>query len=57
MQFIEPCKAANWAFSDVQLFLTQYTASARALDAFKQQAVWERYMGTLRCCLLKMYHN
>ncbi|XP_073461366.1 acidic fibroblast growth factor intracellular-binding protein [Aquarana catesbeiana] len=56
-KFIEPCKAANWAFSDVQLFLTQYTASARALDAFKQQAVWERYMGTLRCCLLKMYHN
>ncbi|XP_063801150.1 acidic fibroblast growth factor intracellular-binding protein isoform X1 [Pseudophryne corroboree] len=56
-KFIEPCKAANWSFSDVQLFLTQYTASARALDAFKQLALWERYMGTLRSCLLKMYHN
>ncbi|XP_056383484.1 acidic fibroblast growth factor intracellular-binding protein isoform X1 [Hyla sarda] len=56
-KFIEPCKAANWSSSDVQLFLTQYTASARALDAFKQQSLWERYMVTLRSCLLKMYHS
>uniref|UniRef100_A0A8C5MM16 FGF1 intracellular binding protein n=1 Tax=Leptobrachium leishanense TaxID=445787 RepID=A0A8C5MM16_9ANUR len=56
-KFIEPCKAAGWSLPEVQLFLTQYTASARALDAFKQQALWERYMGTLRCCLLKMYHT
>ncbi|CAJ0940400.1 unnamed protein product [Ranitomeya imitator] len=41
-KFIEPCKASNWSSSDVQLFLTQYTASARALDAFKQQSLWER---------------
>ncbi|XP_029469030.1 acidic fibroblast growth factor intracellular-binding protein isoform X1 [Rhinatrema bivittatum] len=56
-KFIEPCKLYNWSFSDVHLFLTQYTASACALDAFKQQALWERYMCTVKSCLLKMYHE
>uniref|UniRef100_H3B071 FGF1 intracellular binding protein n=1 Tax=Latimeria chalumnae TaxID=7897 RepID=H3B071_LATCH len=34
-QFIEPCKSEKWTINDVRLFLTQYTNSARALDAFR----------------------
>ncbi|XP_078516584.1 acidic fibroblast growth factor intracellular-binding protein [Lissotriton helveticus] len=56
-KFIEPCKTYNWTSNDVQLFLTQYTTSVRAIDAFKHQTLWERYMGTIRSCLLKMYHD
>nr|XP_033809597.1 acidic fibroblast growth factor intracellular-binding protein [Geotrypetes seraphini]XP_033809598.1 acidic fibroblast growth factor intracellular-binding protein [Geotrypetes seraphini]XP_033809599.1 acidic fibroblast growth factor intracellular-binding protein [Geotrypetes seraphini] len=56
-KFIEPCKLYNWSFSDVHLFLTHYTVSACALDAFKQQVLWERYMSTVKSCLLKMYHE
>eukprot|EP00062_Callorhinchus_milii_P027672 gi/632991255/ref/XP_007884544.1/ PREDICTED: acidic fibroblast growth factor intracellular-binding protein [Callorhinchus milii] len=56
-KFIEPCKSDRWGSNDVSLFLTQYTNSARALDAFKHQSLWERYMGTIKCCILKMYHE
>ncbi|XP_028658729.1 fibroblast growth factor (acidic) intracellular binding protein a [Erpetoichthys calabaricus] len=54
---IEPCKADRWLISDVRAFLTQYTNSARALDGFKHQAVWERYMCVIKSCILKMYHD
>ncbi|XP_025068182.1 acidic fibroblast growth factor intracellular-binding protein [Alligator sinensis] len=56
-QFIEPCKADRWPPSDMRLFLTQYTGSAHALDAFRHQALWDRYMNTVTACLLQMYHD
>ncbi|XP_066575199.1 fibroblast growth factor (acidic) intracellular binding protein a isoform X2 [Amia ocellicauda] len=56
-KFIEPCRSDRWVLCDVKAFLTQYMNSARALDAFKQQAIWERYMTVIRSCILKMYHE
>ncbi|XP_064408050.1 fibroblast growth factor (acidic) intracellular binding protein a [Latimeria chalumnae] len=56
-KFIEPCKSEKWTINDVRLFLTQYTNSARALDAFRHQGLWERYMCTIKSCILKMYHD
>ncbi|XP_067831743.1 fibroblast growth factor (acidic) intracellular binding protein a isoform X1 [Heptranchias perlo] len=56
-KFIEPCKSDRWSTNDVCLFLTQYTNTARALDAFKHQCLWERYMGTIKSCIMKMYHD
>ncbi|XP_058867773.1 fibroblast growth factor (acidic) intracellular binding protein a isoform X1 [Acipenser ruthenus] len=56
-KFIEPCKSDKWSLNDVRLFLTQHTNSVRALDAFKHQAVWERYMRVIQSCILKMYHD
>lgn len=56
-KFIEPCKSEKWNANDVEYFLTNYMNTARALDAFKHQGVWERYMGTVRSCILNMYHD
>ncbi|KAG5851963.1 fibroblast growth factor (acidic) intracellular binding protein a isoform X1 [Anguilla anguilla] len=56
-KFIEPCRSDKWTAADVKLFLTHYTNSAHILDAFKHQAVWDRYMGVIKSCILKMYHD
>ncbi|GCB81796.1 hypothetical protein scyTo_0022571, partial [Scyliorhinus torazame] len=56
-KFIEPCKSDRWSCNDVGIFLTQYTNTARALDAFKHQSLWERYMGTIKSCIMTMYHE
>lgn len=56
-KFIEPCKSDKWTLNDLRLFLTQYMTSAHTLDAFRHQALWDRYMSTTKSCLLKMYHD
>ncbi|XP_015681950.1 acidic fibroblast growth factor intracellular-binding protein [Protobothrops mucrosquamatus] len=56
-KFVEPFRSDKWSSNDVQLFLTQYTASAHSLEVFRHQVLWERYMGTLKACLLKIYHD
>uniref|UniRef100_A0A8C4QXR4 Fibroblast growth factor (acidic) intracellular binding protein b n=1 Tax=Eptatretus burgeri TaxID=7764 RepID=A0A8C4QXR4_EPTBU len=56
-KFIEPCKSDHWSSEDVQLFLLQYTGSAHALGTFRHQVLWERYMVTIKSCILKMYHD
>nr|XP_012423408.1 PREDICTED: acidic fibroblast growth factor intracellular-binding protein isoform X1 [Odobenus rosmarus divergens] len=56
-QFVEPCRSDHWPLSDVRLFLNQYSASVHSLDGFRHQALWDRYMGTLRGCLLRLYHD
>ncbi|KAJ7307115.1 hypothetical protein JRQ81_009096 [Phrynocephalus forsythii] len=56
-KFVEPFRSDKWTSNDVRLFLSQYTACAHSLEAFRHQALWERYMGTLKACLLKMYHD
>ncbi|KAH1168238.1 hypothetical protein KIL84_003721 [Mauremys mutica] len=56
-KFIEPCKSDKWTLNDLRLFLTQYMTSAHTLDAFRHQALWDRYMSTIKSCLLKMYHD
>ncbi|KAG8146712.1 putative Acidic fibroblast growth factor intracellular-binding protein [Naja naja] len=56
-KFVEPFRSDKWSSNDVQLFLTHYTASAHSLEVFRHQALWERYMGTLKACLLKIYHD
>ncbi|KAL4648886.1 acidic fibroblast growth factor intracellular-binding protein, partial [Arapaima gigas] len=54
---IEPCKSDRWMFADMKLFLIHYTNSAHILDTFKHQATWDRYMGVIKSCILKMYHD
>ncbi|KAB1251578.1 Acidic fibroblast growth factor intracellular-binding protein [Camelus dromedarius] len=56
-KFIEPCRSDHWPLNDVRLFLNQYSASVHSLDGFRHQALWDRYMGTLRGCLLRLYHD
>uniref|UniRef100_A0A2I2ZSQ9 FGF1 intracellular binding protein n=1 Tax=Gorilla gorilla gorilla TaxID=9595 RepID=A0A2I2ZSQ9_GORGO len=56
-KFVEPCRSDHWPLSDVRFFLNQYSASVHSLDGFRHQALWDRYMGTLRGCLLRLYHD
>ncbi|KAJ8255047.1 hypothetical protein GJAV_G00200360 [Gymnothorax javanicus] len=56
-KFIEPCRSDRWTAADVKLFLTHYSNSAHLLDTFKHQSVWDRYMGVIKSCILKMYHD
>ncbi|XP_032494839.1 acidic fibroblast growth factor intracellular-binding protein isoform X1 [Phocoena sinus] len=56
-QFVEPCRSDHWPLNDVRLFLNQYAASVHSLDGFRHQALWDRYMGTLRGCLLRLCHD
>ncbi|XP_053780366.1 acidic fibroblast growth factor intracellular-binding protein isoform X1 [Desmodus rotundus] len=56
-KFVEPCRSDHWPLNDVRLFLNQYSASAHSLEGFRHQALWDRYMGTLQGCLLRLYHD
>ncbi|XP_073676973.1 fibroblast growth factor (acidic) intracellular binding protein a isoform X1 [Garra rufa] len=56
-KFIEPCRSDKWTSIDVNLYLTHYTNSAHILDTFKHHAVWTRYMGVIKSCILRMYHD
>ncbi|XP_055034994.1 fibroblast growth factor (acidic) intracellular binding protein a isoform X2 [Misgurnus anguillicaudatus] len=56
-KFIEPCRSDKWTSTDTNLFLTHYTNSAHILDTFKHHAVWTRYMGVIKSCILRMYHE
>ncbi|XP_008145160.1 acidic fibroblast growth factor intracellular-binding protein isoform X2 [Eptesicus fuscus] len=56
-KFVEPCRSDHWPLNDVRLFLNQYSASVHSLDGFRHQGLWDRYMGTLRGCLLRLYHD
>uniref|UniRef100_A0A673Z125 Fibroblast growth factor (acidic) intracellular binding protein a n=1 Tax=Salmo trutta TaxID=8032 RepID=A0A673Z125_SALTR len=56
-KFIEPCRSDKWTAGDMRLYLTHYTNSAHILDTFKHQVVWDRYMGVIKSCILKMYHD
>ncbi|XP_028839874.1 acidic fibroblast growth factor intracellular-binding protein B [Denticeps clupeoides] len=56
-KFVEPCRSDRWAIGDVRLFLTHYTSTAHSLDSFRYQQIWERYMGVIKSCILKMYHD
>ncbi|XP_017512373.1 acidic fibroblast growth factor intracellular-binding protein isoform X4 [Manis javanica] len=56
-KFVEPCRSDHWPLNDVRLFLNQYSASVHSLDGFRHQALWDRYMGTLHGCLLRLYHE
>uniref|UniRef100_A0A3P8UYM1 Fibroblast growth factor (acidic) intracellular binding protein a n=1 Tax=Cynoglossus semilaevis TaxID=244447 RepID=A0A3P8UYM1_CYNSE len=55
--FIEPCRSDRWTTADMRLYLTHYTNSAHILDTFKHQVVWDRYMGVVKSCIFKMYHD
>uniref|UniRef100_A0A8C7XRE1 Fibroblast growth factor (acidic) intracellular binding protein a n=1 Tax=Oryzias sinensis TaxID=183150 RepID=A0A8C7XRE1_9TELE len=56
-KFIEPCRSDHWTAADMKLYLTHYTNSAHILDTFKYQVVWDRYMGVIKSCIFKMYHD
>uniref|UniRef100_A0A8C9RGA4 Fibroblast growth factor (acidic) intracellular binding protein a n=1 Tax=Scleropages formosus TaxID=113540 RepID=A0A8C9RGA4_SCLFO len=56
-KFIEPCRSDRWTAADMKLFLIHYTNSAHILDTFKHQVTWDRYMGVIKSCILKMYHD
>ncbi|KAI1902830.1 hypothetical protein AGOR_G00020210 [Albula goreensis] len=56
-KFIEPCRSDRWSVGDLRLFLTHYTSTAHKLDSFRHVAIWDRYMGVIKSCILKMYHD
>lgn len=56
-RFIEPCRSDRWSIGDLRLFLTHYTNAAHSLSTFRYQLVWDRYMGVIKSCILKMYHE
>ncbi|XP_062380150.1 fibroblast growth factor (acidic) intracellular binding protein a [Sardina pilchardus] len=56
-KFIEPCRSDRWTTVDMALYLTHYTNSAHMLDSFRHQTVWNRYMGVIKSCILRMYHD
>uniref|UniRef100_W5KF70 Fibroblast growth factor (acidic) intracellular binding protein b n=2 Tax=Astyanax mexicanus TaxID=7994 RepID=W5KF70_ASTMX len=56
-KFIEPCRSDKWTAGDLTLFLTHYTSTASTLETYRYQVIWERYMGVVKSCILKMYHD
>ncbi|XP_071507217.1 acidic fibroblast growth factor intracellular-binding protein B-like [Diadema antillarum] len=60
-KIIEPCKQSGWTADDVGKFLTIYTSSSLQVEAMgrnpRLHSVLERYMSTLRKCILTMYHS
>ncbi|XP_067113484.1 acidic fibroblast growth factor intracellular-binding protein B-like [Osmerus mordax] len=56
-KFIEPCRSDRWTVGELKLFLTHYTNAAQSLGTFRYQLVWDRYMGVIRSCIIKMYHE
>ncbi|XP_058613723.1 acidic fibroblast growth factor intracellular-binding protein B isoform X2 [Onychostoma macrolepis] len=56
-KFIEPCRSDKWTIGDLRLFLTHYSSSVHTLEAFRRQVIWDRYMGVIKSCILKMYHD
>lgn len=56
-KFIEPCRSDKWTNGDLRLFLTHYSTSVHTLEAFRHQVIWDRYMGVIKSCILKMYHD
>ncbi|XP_063059201.1 acidic fibroblast growth factor intracellular-binding protein B-like [Engraulis encrasicolus] len=56
-KFIEPCRSDRWSVGDLRLFLTHYTSSAHMLETFRFEPIWDRYMGVIKSCILKMYHD
>uniref|UniRef100_A0A673I908 Fibroblast growth factor (acidic) intracellular binding protein b n=1 Tax=Sinocyclocheilus rhinocerous TaxID=307959 RepID=A0A673I908_9TELE len=57
VKFIEPCRSDKWTIGDLRLFLTHYSSSVHTLEAFRHQVVWDRYIGVIKSCILKMYHD
>uniref|UniRef100_A0A8C2DBK3 Fibroblast growth factor (acidic) intracellular binding protein b n=1 Tax=Cyprinus carpio TaxID=7962 RepID=A0A8C2DBK3_CYPCA len=55
--FIEPCRSDKWTIGDLRLFLKHYSSSVHMLEAFRHQVIWDRYMGVIKSCILKMYHD
>ncbi|XP_076442471.1 acidic fibroblast growth factor intracellular-binding protein-like [Babylonia areolata] len=58
-KLIEPCMLSQWSCADIQLVLTAYKDTALQMDFLRTsphlQPVWERYMGTLIPCVIRMY--
>ncbi|XP_071079950.1 acidic fibroblast growth factor intracellular-binding protein-like [Haliotis cracherodii] len=58
-KLIEPCLQNNWSRSDVEASLTAYKMAAASMEFIRGsphlQPVWERYMSTLRQCVVQMY--
>uniref|UniRef100_A0A8C2HZQ8 Fibroblast growth factor (acidic) intracellular binding protein b n=1 Tax=Cyprinus carpio TaxID=7962 RepID=A0A8C2HZQ8_CYPCA len=57
LYFIEPCPSDKWTIGDLRLFLMHYSSSVHTLEAFRHQVIWDRYMGVIKSCILKMYHD
>ncbi|KAL1252921.1 hypothetical protein QQF64_017614 [Cirrhinus molitorella] len=53
-KFIEPCRSDKWTIGDLRLFLTHYSSSVHTLEAFRHQVIWDRYMGVIKSCILKI---
>ncbi|XP_043076967.1 acidic fibroblast growth factor intracellular-binding protein B isoform X2 [Puntigrus tetrazona] len=56
-KFIEPCRSDKWTIGDLRLFLTHYSTTVHTLEAFRHLVIWDRYMGVIKSCILKMYHD
>uniref|UniRef100_A0A8C1UUC3 Fibroblast growth factor (acidic) intracellular binding protein b n=1 Tax=Cyprinus carpio TaxID=7962 RepID=A0A8C1UUC3_CYPCA len=57
LYFIEPSPSDKWTIGDLRLFLMHYSSSVHTLEAFRHQVIWDRYMGVIKSCILKMYHD
>uniref|UniRef100_A0A8W8HPV3 Acidic fibroblast growth factor intracellular-binding protein n=1 Tax=Magallana gigas TaxID=29159 RepID=A0A8W8HPV3_MAGGI len=57
----EPCMSAGLSGSDMEAFLNAYKDTIVRMDVFRLQphmlAVWDRYMKTLKLCVLQIYHT
>ncbi|KAG5285056.1 hypothetical protein AALO_G00033600 [Alosa alosa] len=56
-KFIEPCRSDKWSVGDLRLFLSHYSSTAHMLETFRFEPIWDRYMGVIKSCILKMYHD
>uniref|UniRef100_A0A8C1J699 Fibroblast growth factor (acidic) intracellular binding protein b n=1 Tax=Cyprinus carpio TaxID=7962 RepID=A0A8C1J699_CYPCA len=45
------------SFIEPSLSSLHYSSSVHMLEAFRHQVIWDRYMGVIKSCILKMYHD
>ncbi|XP_041467595.1 acidic fibroblast growth factor intracellular-binding protein B-like [Lytechinus variegatus] len=60
-KIVEPCRQSFWTADDMSKFLTVYTSSSYQVEAMgrhpRLHSTLERYMSTLRKCVIRMYHS
>ncbi|XP_064623700.1 acidic fibroblast growth factor intracellular-binding protein-like [Lineus longissimus] len=61
-KLIEPLRQSGWDYRDVSLFLDTYADACRHMDAIVRHnppllKTWDRYIKTVKVCVLRMYHT
>lgn len=59
--FIETCRSLHLTHAQVDIFLQEYHKAVSQMDSVKKanhrvSSIWDRYLNTVKSCLLQLYH-